>query len=173
QTLANPGDMSIIGNSTPRYSFGFRTSVGWKGFDLDIFMQGVGKRDQWINTTYFLTQYTNEWGGIAEASMDYWSPQNPDAYFPRPLISGSGDIVAVQSRFLQNAAYIRLKQLTFSYTIPSTLTKKAGIERVKLFFSGANLWTGTKMTKISDPELAGPNSYPLYKSLSLGANIDL
>lgn len=173
QTLANPGDMSIIGNNTPRYSFGFKTSVGWKGFDLDIFMQGVAKRDQWINATYFLTQYTNEWGGIAKVSMDYWSPENPNAYYPRPIISGAGDIVSVQSRFLQNAAYLRLKQLTFSYTIPSNLTNKAGIERVKVFFSGSNLWTGTKMIKISDPELAGPNSYPLYKSLSLGANIDL
>ena len=125
QTLANPGDMSIIGNNTPRYSFGFRTSIGWKGFDLDIFMQGVAKRDLWISTTYFLTQYTNEWGGIAKASMDYWSPENPDAYYPRPIISGAGDIVAVQSRFLQNAAYIRLKQLTFSYTIPIEFDKKS------------------------------------------------
>jgi TonB-linked SusC/RagA family outer membrane protein len=172
QTLSDPGDMSIIGNNTPRYSFGFRTSIGWKGFDLDIFMQGVAKRDQWINTRYFLTQYSNEWGGIPKIAMDYWSPENPDAYFPRPIISGASDVYTVQTRFLQNAAYIRLKQLTFSYTLPVDLTKKIGIQRLKVFFTGSNLWTGTKMVKISDPELDGPSSYPLYKSLSLGANID-
>ena len=172
QTLSNPGDMSVIGNNTPRYSFGFMPNIGWKGFDLDLFFQGVAKMDRWINTSYFLTQYTNEWGGIAKTAMDYWSPQNPDAYFPRPIISGAGDIVAVQSRFLQNAAYIRLKQLTFSYTVPSRLTQKLSIERMKVFFTGSNLWTGTKMIEISDPEQAGPSSYPLYKSLSFGASIN-
>jgi len=173
QTLEDPGDMSIIGNSTPRYSFGFRPNLGWKGFELDLFFQGVGKRDLWMNSLYFLTQYSNEWVGIPKAAMDYWSPENPNAYFPRPIISGSADITTVQSRFLQNAAYIRLKQLTLSYTIPASLTEKIGIERMKVFFSGSNLWTGTKMIKISDPELSGPSAYPMYRSLSLGANINL
>lgn len=173
QTLDDPGDMSVIGNSTPRYSFGFRPNFGWKGFELDVFFQGVGKRDVWMNTLYFLTQYSNEWVGIPKVAMDYWSTENPDAYFPRPIISGASDITTVQSRFLQNAAYIRLKQLTFSYTIPGKLTEKLGIERMKVFFSGSNLWTGTKMIKISDPELSGPSAYPMYKSLSVGANINL
>ena len=171
QTLDNPGDMSIIGNNTPRYSFGFRTNVGWKGFELDAFFQGVGKRDLWMSTLYYLTQYSNEWVGISKAAMDYWSPENPDAFFPRPIISGAGDITAVQSRFLQNAAYIRLKQLTLGYTIPTAVTQKFGVERIKVFFTGSNLWTATKMIDISDPELAGPSAYPMYRSLSLGANI--
>lgn len=172
QTLEDPGDMSVIGNSTPRYSFGFRPNLGWKGFELDVFFQGIGKRDLWMNTLYYLTQYSNEWVGIPKVAMDYWSPENPDAYFPRPIISGASDITTVQSRFLQNAAYIRLKQLTLSYTIPTSLTEKLRIERMKVFFSGSNLWTGTKMIKISDPELSGPSSYPMYRSLSLGANIN-
>src|SRR5690606_5444909 len=162
QTLDNPGDMSVIGNNTPRYSFGFRPNIGWKGFDLDIFFQGVAKRDLWISTLYYLTQYSNEWVGIAKVAMDYWSPENPDAFFPRPIISGASDITSVQSRFLQNAAYIRLKQLTFSYTIPVHLTQRLKIQRAKVYFSGSNLWTGTKMIKISDPELSGPSAYPLY-----------
>lgn len=172
QTLDDPGDMSIIGNNTPRYSFGFRPNIGWKGFELDVFFQGVGKRDLWMSSLYFLTQYSNEWVGISKTAMDYWSPENPDAYFPRPIISGASDITAVQSRFLQNAAYVRLKQLTFSYTIPASLTERLRMERVKVFFSGSNLWTGTKMIKISDPELSGPSAYPMYRSLSLGANIN-
>jgi TonB-linked SusC/RagA family outer membrane protein len=172
QTLDNPGDMSIIGNNTPRYSFGFRPNFGWKGFDLDIFFQGVAKRDLWMSTLYYLTQYSNEWVGIAKVAMDHWSPENPDAFFPRPIISGASDITSVQSRFLQNAAYIRLKQLTVSYTIPSHLTQKMKIDRVKVYFSGSNLWTGTKMIEISDPELTGPSAYPLFRSLSVGANIN-
>lgn len=104
--------------------------------------------------------------------MDYWSPENPDAFFPRPIISGAGDITSVQSRFLQNAAYIRLKQLSLGYTIPQELSKRIGIERMKLFFTGSNLWTGTKMIRISDPELTGPSAYPMSKSLTFGANIN-
>lgn len=172
QTLSNPGDLSIIGNNTPRYSFGFRTNWKWRGFDLDVFFQGVGKRDLSMSNLYYLTQYSNEWVGIANTAMDYWSPENPDAFFPRPIISGAADVTAVQSRFLQNAAYIRLKQLTFGYSIPTGIAKKVGMERIKLFFTGSNLWTGTKMISISDPELPGPSSYPLYKSLSLGANLN-
>ncbi len=144
----------------------------WKGFDLDLFFQGVGKRDLWISTLYYLTQYSNEWVGISKVAMDYWREDNPDAFFPRPIISGATDVTSVQTRFLQNAAYIRLKQLTFGYTIPQAFSKNIGIERIKLFFTGSNLWTGTKMIKISDPELEGPSAYPMYKSLSLGANIN-
>jgi hypothetical protein len=172
QTLANPGDMTIIGNNTPRYSFGVRTNWKWNGFDLDLFFQGVAKRDLWLNSTYYLTQYSNEWGGIPKVAMDYWSPENPDAFFPRPIISGAADITSVQSRFMQNASYIRLKQLTFGYNVPANVVSKIGMERIRVFFTGSNLWTGTKMIKISDPELAGPSSYPLYKSLSLGAYIN-
>lgn len=172
QTLENPGDLSVIGNNTPRFSYGFRTNWKWNGFDLDLFFQGVARRDLWMSSLYYLTQYSNEWVGIAKTAMDYWSPENPDAFFPRPIISGAADVTSVQSRFLQNASYIRLKQLTFGYTIPGSVVQKLGMERVKVFFTGANLWTGTKMIKISDPEISGPSAYPLYKSFSVGANIN-
>lgn len=171
QTLDDPGDMSIIGNSTPRYSYGLRANVEWKGFDLDLFFQGVGKRDVWMSTLYYLTQYSNEWVGIPKAAMDYWSPENPDAFFPRPIISGAADVTSVQSRFLQNGAYVRLKQLTLGYSVPGSLIQNVGLDRIRLFVTGSNLWTLTKMIEISDPELPGPSSYPLYRSFSLGANI--
>ncbi len=170
QTLSNPGDMSIIGNNTPRYSFGLRTNLAWKGFDMDIFFQGVGKRDLVISNLYYLTQYSNEWVGIPKVAMDYWSPENPDAFFPRPIIAGAADITTVQTRYLQNAAYLRLKQLTLGYTLPQELTQKISSDRIRVFFTGSNLWTLTKMIKISDPELAGPSAYPMFRSFSFGAN---
>ncbi|MGV3556602.1 SusC/RagA family TonB-linked outer membrane protein [Larkinella arboricola] len=172
QTLGNPGDMSVIGNSTPRYSYGFRTNWKWKGIDLDVFFQGVAKRDVNLTQLFYLTQYSNEWVGISKTAMDYWSPENPDAFFPRPTISGAADVTATQTRFIQNGAYLRLKQLSLGYTIPVSISKKVGMERVRVFFTGSNLWTATKMINLSDPELPGPSSYPLYKSLSLGANIN-
>ena len=172
QTLDDHGDMSIIGNSTPRYSYGIRPNISWKGFDLDVFLQGVAKRDLVINTLYFLTQYSNEWVGTAKISTDYWSPENPDAYYPRPIISGAGDVTATQTRFMQNAAYLRLKQLTFSYNIPVNKIANLSIERAKVYFSGANLLKFTKMVETCDPELSGPSAYSLFRSFTLGANFD-
>lgn len=170
-TLDDPGDRKIIGNSTPRYSFGVRTFLDWKGFDLTVFFQGVAKRDRWMNTRYYLTTYTGEWTPRPRIMLDYWSPDNPDALYPRPIITNTQDITATQTRFLQNAAYIRLKQLTFGYTIPESVTQKISMGQIRIHFSGSNLWTGTKTVEIADPELEGPISYPLYKSYSLGANI--
>ena len=172
QTLEDHGDMKIIGNNTPRYSFGFRPNISWKGFDLDIFMQGVAKRDMWISGMYFLDAYNNEWGIQGKIISDYWSPTNLDAQYPRPLVTGGTDVQAVQTRFLQNAAYMRLKQLTFAYTIPLQLSKKLGVQRMKVYFSGNNLWEATKMVKIVDPEQNSAISYPLNRSLSFGANFD-
>ena len=171
-TLDDPGDRKVIGNSTPRYSYGVRSNVEWKGFDLELFFQGVAKQDRWMNTRYYLTTYTGEWIPRPVEMLDYWSPDNRDAFYPRPIRTNSGDITAVQTRFLQNAAYLRLKQLTFGYTIPKEITQKINLGRVKVYFSGSNLLTITKTVKFADPELAGPISYPLYKSYSIGANID-
>lgn len=171
-TLDDPGDRKIIGNSTPRYSFGFRSNAEWKGFELDLFFQGVAKQDRWMSTTYWLGTYSGEWVPRPTIMLDYWSPDNRDAFYPRPIRTNSGDITAVQTRFLQNAAYIRLKQLTFGYTLPVELTQKINLGKVKVYFSGNNIWTGTKTVKIADPELAGPITYPLYKTYSIGANIN-
>jgi len=172
QTLDDHGDMKIIGNNTPRYSFGFRPNVSWKGFDLDIFLQGVAKRDMWIAGNYFINAYNDEWSVQGKVITDYWTPTNPNAKYPRPLVTGGNDVTAVQTRFLQNAAYMRLKQLTLGYTIPVNLTQKWGIKRVKVYFSGNNLWETTKMVKITDPEQTSAMSYPLNRAVSFGLNVD-
>ncbi|MCK9412638.1 MAG: TonB-dependent receptor [Prolixibacteraceae bacterium] len=171
QTLTNHGDMKIIGNNTPRYSFGFKTNASWKGFDLDLFLQGVAKRDIELDNQYFTRQYIDEWSAQTKIGVDYWTPANPNAYFPRPLINGGYDVTTTQTHFLQNAAYLRLKQLTFGYTIPEKLTQKLKIERMRVYFSGNNLWEATKMIKISDPEQVSVYFYPLNRSISVGMNI--
>ncbi|KAF5059419.1 MAG: TonB-dependent receptor [Parabacteroides sp.] len=171
-TLDNPGDRKIIGNSTPHYSFGFKTNLEYKGFDFEVFLQGVAKRDLWMSNLFFTTQYNGEWIANPKIGADWWSPENPDAYFPAPLVGSATDVQVVQTRFLQNAAYMRLKQLNLGYTIPSSLTKKINIERIKVYFSGNNLHHWSKIIKIADPELSGPSAYPLFRSLSFGINMD-
>ncbi|GAA4444768.1 TonB-dependent receptor [Ravibacter arvi] len=171
QTLDDHGDMKIIGNNTPRYSYGFRGNLSWKGFDLDIFFQGVAKRDMQIAGNYFVGQYNDEWSVQGKVGTDWWSPTNRDAYFPRPLITGGTDVTTTQTRYLQNAAYLRLKQLTLGYTIPAIITEKLGMKRMQLYFSGNNMWEATKMIRIADPEQSSAMSYPLNRAFSVGANI--
>lgn len=171
QTLDDHGDMKIIGNNTPRYSYGFRGNLSWKGLTFDIFLQGVAKRDMIIAGNYFVNQYNDEWSVQGKIGTDWWSPTNRDAYFPRPLITGGSDVTTAQTRYMQNAAYLRLKQLTLGYNIPQSVTQKLGIQRLQIYFSGNNLWEATKMVKIVDPEQSSAMSYPLNRAFSFGANI--
>ena len=170
-TLADHGDLKVIGNSTPRYCYGFRADAEWKGIDLAVFFQGVGRRDIVPNTIYFLQHYTSEWAVPQKINLDYWSPDNPDAYFPRPRLGDADEITTPQSRFLQNAAYIRLKQLTLGYSIPKILLEKVNISNIRLYFSFNNLWEYTKMLKIFDPETNASNIYPLTRSFSMGIDL--
>jgi TonB-linked SusC/RagA family outer membrane protein len=173
QTLDNHGDLKIIGNSTPRYSYGLKAGVDWKNFDLNIFFQGVGKRDVNAATTYFLAHYGSEWSVPQKINTDYWTQDNPNAYFPRPRVGGAPEITQTQTRFLQNAAYLRLKQFTIGYTIPKNVVQVAGIERFRIYFSGNNLWETTKMLNIFDPEITATNRYPLTRAVSMGLNFTL
>ncbi len=173
QTLTDHGDLKIIGNNTPRYSYGIKGRAEWKGFDFDIFFQGVGKRDLSVGNTFFLAHYGSEWAVPQKINADYWSPTNPDALFPRPRIGNAGEVTQVQTRFLQNAAYIRLKQLTLGYTIPKAITQKAKIETFRVYFSGNNLWEQTKMLDIFDPEVTSTQTYPFSRSFSFGLDITL
>jgi len=174
-TLSNPGDMRVIGNSTPRYSYGVRSNIAWKGFDLVVFFQGVAKRAVNISSrvNYLLSQYQDQWVLYPKIGVDYWTPENRDAYFPRPLFTGDrGDINATQTRFLQNGAYLRLKQLSLSYSLPQQLTRKASLKNVRVYLTGANLLTLTKMIEIIDPELDAADRYPLSKSVTIGLKAD-
>lgn len=189
-SASDPKDLCIIGNSTPRYRFGLTLGADWKGFDISAMFQGVAKRDVWVggddkNATskgmIFWGINGGQWDSTGyEEHWDFFRPEgdalggNTNAYYPRPII-GSKQNQQVQTRYLQSAAYIRLKNLQVGYTIPKNVVRKAGFEKVRVFFSGDNLWTGTKMSKNFDPELLYQNgmSYPLSYTLSCGVNITL
>lgn len=186
-TLDNPGDYSVIGNSTPRFRFGLDLSADWKGFDFRAFFQGVMKRDYFNGGYNFWGAGPNVWWSTAYIPhLDYFrdDPNHPlglnlDSYYPRPYFNGdywSGDRnKAAQTRYLQNAAYIRLKNVTIGYQVPQELTKKVKIERLRVFASGENLWTRTKVSKLFDPELLDQGFtgavYPISRVMSLGLNV--
>lgn len=179
------GDLKKIGNDTPRFQFGLDLNADWKGFDFRAFFQGVMKRDYWQGSAYFwgATSLWHSTGFVehidyfrAEASNDL--PANINSYYPRPVFDSNKN-KQTQTKYLQNAAYIRLKNLQLGYTLPSTLTHKFNVSKLRVFVSGENLWTGTSLSSIFDPETIGGgsdsngNAYPLSRTISFGLSVTL
>ncbi|KAA0992671.1 SusC/RagA family TonB-linked outer membrane protein [Dyadobacter aurulentus] len=158
RTLDNPGDYKIIGNTTPRYQYGITLNGGWKGFDLNAFFRGVGKRDIYpgAEAVNFWGPYNRKYQVMLKHTVEErWTPENPDAYFPRPqgyLALASNDLGQNQTKYLQNAAFFRLKSLTLGYTIPERLTRKVKLGGLRMYVTGQNLWEKTKLHFSLDPE---------------------
>ena len=190
-TSANdPKDLTVIGNSTPRYRFGITLGADYKGFDFNIMFQGVAKRDIWLggddktatsSGMIFWGVNGGQWSSTGyDEHFDFFRPEgdelgaNLNAYYPRPIMNSKQN-QQVQTLYLQNASYIRLKNIQVGYTLPKALINKTNLQKVRVFFSGDNLWTGSKMSKNFDPELLYQNgmSYPLSYTLSCGINITL
>jgi hypothetical protein len=175
-TVDDPGDKTIIGNSTPRLAFGLALNSSWKGFDLNVLVQGIGKRDLWLNSPIFWGAGGIYWLTALEEHMDYWTEGNPDAYWPRPYMNKGQKNKQVQTRYLQNGAYMRLKNVTLGYTLPYSMTKKAYIENLRVYVSAENMLTLTKLMGAFDPEATGGERgngyiYPLQKIISGGISI--
>lgn len=201
-TVNNPGDMRIIGNSTPRYSYGFNLSADWNNFFFGAFFHGVAKRDWWPGSEAdgFWGQYNRPYNNLPQYQVGkIWSTSNPNAYFPRyrgyVAQNGSGELNAKQTKYLQNASFIRLKNIQLGYNLPAGLVQKAHLTAVRFYVSGENLWSYSpmyKLTKDVDPESIGgsdailntdatgkysnsgnTNNYPILKSWTVGLNVTL
>lgn len=185
------GDQTIIGNTTPRYQYTFNGSISWKGLSLSMMFQGVGKRD-WnpgSGSVYFWGSSSFAQVTVFKQHLDYWTPENTDAYYPNPYTAAAGAIGQFRNktsqtcdRYLQNAAYCRLKNLTISYDLPKAWVNKVGLNKVQVFFSGENLLTFTKLADMFDPEgIFTSNSYtsesgknyPMNKVYSIGVVVNL
>jgi len=153
-TVANPGDRRIIGNSTPRYQYGFRADFGFKGFDLGFFLQGVGRRGLWPGGDFIVPGWRPGEAWYVH-QMDYWTTENTNAFYYRPTNQNQSNSTMnhmPQTRYLLNMAYLRLKNLTFGYTLPNAVTEKAKIAKLRVFFSGENLLEFDNMNVPVDPE---------------------
>ncbi len=176
-TVDDPGDRTIIGNSTPRYSFGINSGLRWKNFSANIFFQGIGKADHWPTSGNWTWFFPYNAGHVERYFItDTWTEDNPDAYFPAAHISTNDKKnLQTQSRYLQNAGYIRLKNLRIAYDLPSGLLSRVGIQSTQIFLAGMNLWEYTPMRKPLDPESiqSGAIEYPMQRLFTLGLNLSL
>ena len=174
-TLDDPGDRRVIGNSTPRGSFGINTGISFKGFRLSAFFQGIMQRDHWPTSGNWTWFFPFNAGHVEKYFIeDSWSEDNRDAYFAAPHISTSDKKnIRTQSRFLQNAGYIRLKNITFSYDLPRDLVSSIGLGQGQIYFTGMNLWEYSPIRAPLDPETIyeGAIEYPMQRIFTLGARV--
>lgn len=199
--LSDSGDKSIIGNSTPRYNYGITLDAEWKGIDISMFFQGIGKREVEVGGPYFWGAVSNEWQSAGfDEHWDFFREEgnslgaNLDAYYPKPIFN-SNSLIAdrnhqTQTRYLQNGAYLRMKNIQLGYTFPKKWMNTIKIQSLRVYVSGDNLLTFTKMAKMFDPETVdgrewwdtdtnqssktGNNGkvYPLSKVISFGINVN-
>ncbi|WP_236976130.1 SusC/RagA family TonB-linked outer membrane protein [Membranihabitans maritimus] len=185
-TLDDHGDLVVIGNRQPRYSFGINGGANWNGFDMSFFFQGIGKQNWYpgTNADKFWGPFSRPYYSfIPEDFQDkLWSPENPDSYYPRLrgyIALGSNRSLGVyNTRYVQDLAYIRLKNLTLGYTINDKLMERLGLKGMRIYASGENVFTLTKLkSDYIDPEQALGDSngrvYPFTKNFTFGLDINL
>ncbi len=171
-TPENPGDLVMLGTTDPRYTFGFDLGFEWKGLHFSMLWQGVGER-------YFLLDegtLNPVQGSLYQAiniHRDYWTPENTDAFMPRPVYKGGSYNYKPADRWIQDAAYLRLKNVTIGYTVP--LKKNKWIRSCYVYLSGENLWETTRTWDVFDPEAPAQTSvnswYAYARSITVGLNL--
>ena len=189
-TVTDPGDRKIIGNTSPRYHYSFSLNLSWRGIYASVFFQGIGKQDWYPSKeSPFWGQYNRPYNQAYKWMLgNYWTEENKDAYLPKytgyyaPFYQG-----VANSRYLQNAAYLRLQNLQVGYNLPQKWMKKLHLTSVSVFFSGENLFTWSPMykltrdfdvvtvTKGSDSDIATGKgdgfNYPTMRTFSIGLTI--
>jgi TonB-linked SusC/RagA family outer membrane protein len=176
-TLDDHGDLQVIGNGQIQYPYSLDLNTSWKGIQLRVFLQGVGKRDWYPggNHVYFWGIYAQPWTNVTKQNLDHWTPENPNGYFPAVRaytaeVSGRS-LAAANDHYLQDASYLRVKNVTLGYNLPAKWSQKAGLGNVYFYFSGENLFEKSNLKVSLDPEGLAGQIYPFQRTYSFGLNV--
>ena len=191
-TLDDHGDLEVIGNSLPRYEYGFRLGADFKGFDISAFFQGVGSRQIWGNGALAIAGYHASDGAMPEAiAGNFWTPDNTGAFYPAAYNnagSNTANNMQVQDRYLLNMAYLRLKNLALGYSLTESLIKTEWIRSLRVYVGLENIITWDNLGDLPiDPEaISGYSMWntsnynlgrtgtgiPAFKSVSFGLQVN-
>ncbi|GHU89850.1 SusC/RagA family TonB-linked outer membrane protein [Bacteroidia bacterium] len=168
-TPENSGDLVYLGTTNGRYLYGINLGLEWNGFDFSCFFQGVGKRNFFIDS-YTLAPLGYSYQMPWTINLDYWTEDNKNAMFARPY-EGQTFNYNPADRWVQDGAYIRLKDIQLGYTIP--VSKKV-IQQLRVFVNGTDVWEHSKMLKVFDPEVGDNKNteyYPFFRTWTMGVNL--
>ena len=173
--IIDGSDRTYLGTKFPKATFGLNLNAGWKGFDVMVFLQGAAGVKNYVQGI-MLGQVSSSTGKPTSALLDSWTPENTDATFPRlwTTFKQNDPSGMPSSYWMRNASYVRLKNLQIGYTLPENFTKKIGLSRARIYYSGQNLFTLTNFYKWVDPEAPRGDSgynYPQVLVNSIGLNV--
>lgn len=168
-----PEDRKPIGNTIPRYTFGFNFFGEYKGFDLSFLIQGIFDTDVMLERDAAWAFYNA--GKIKTWQLDAWTPENTDAAYPRLIAERTHNNFERSSYWVYDASYIRLKNLQLGYTFPQQLISRTPFSKIRIYATGDNLFTKHDMPQGWDPERPNGDvgAYPIAKTFTFGLNITL
>lgn len=174
--ISSEYDRVLLGGSLPRYMYGMNLSASYKGFDISMMLQGVGKQNARINREMVEGLKDNWTGFPAILEGNYWSVNNTEeenlnAKYPRLTRTNVEANMAMSDFWLFNGRYLRMKSLTVGYTLPSALTKKISMETVRFYVSGNDLFCISNYPYGWDPEVS-VTGYPITMSVLLGVSVN-
>ena len=173
--VINDDDRFVVGNDFPRYTFGLSYNLQWKGFFFSAFLQGVGMRSRWMRGEAVEAFHNNNEGPVLDFHVDRWTPVNTDASYPRLTMGSESANNATKSDFwIQNAAYLRLKNVQLGYSFQGDWMKKIRLSSLRVYGSIENALTLSSMRGGWDPEYNADGSgraYPVARVYSFGLNV--
>ncbi|MBR3990448.1 MAG: TonB-dependent receptor [Bacteroidales bacterium] len=173
--VINDDDRFVVGNDFPRYTFGLSYNLQWKGFYFSAFLQGVGMRSRWMRGEAVEAFHNNNEGPVLDFHVDRWTPVNTDASYPRLTMGSESANNATKSDFwIQNAAYLRLKNVQLGYNFQGDWMKKIRLSSLRVYGSIENALTLSSMRGGWDPEYNADGSgraYPVARVYSFGLNV--
>ena len=169
-SIINSNDYTIIGQTLPRYTFGFNFNSKYKSFDFSLFIQGVGKADGLIRDQGIMPFLMG--GTVQEQHKDRWTPDNREAMFPRFAFNETNN-EQTSSFWMRDASYVRLKNIQLGYTLPKGIMSKIKAQQLRIYFSGQNLLTLDNFWDGYDVEapVGDGGYYPQVKTYSFGLDV--
>ncbi len=197
-TLKDHGDLERIGNAMPRFPFGLNLNAKWRNFDLSAAVAGVARQDWYPTGELYWGSYQRPYLSFIRKDLidNAWTPDKTDNTYPQiyrgySSLQSRRSLYEINDYYLTNVGYLRMKNLTIGYTLPQEWTRRAKVDRLRVFFSGENMftWSFGKLTKYIDPEQAGSainysspataddrgdqRVYPMGKTYSFGVMLGL
>lgn len=171
--VINADDRVLVGNNFPRYDYSLNINADYKGFDLNVFLFGVGKRENYISGVAVQPFNAGNWfaSGL-QSALDRWTPANTDAQYPRLFNGGNGNYVS-SDFWLRNGAFMRVKHITLGYTLGKAVSNKLKIQQLRFYVNTVNPFTFSNYEPGFDPEINNTNGsfYPIMRTTTVGVNL--
>lgn len=169
----NSKDRVLVGNNFPRYDYSINLNADYKGFDLNVFIYGVGKRQNYVSGIGVEPFNAGNWiaSGL-ETALDRWTPTNTNAKYPRLYSGGNGNYTA-SDYWLRNGAFMRIKQITIGYTLSKKISDRIKVQQLRIYVNAVNPFTFSNYEPGFDPEVSNTNGafYPITKTTTVGVSL--